>query len=240
MSFTVVQIVVEGETERDFVKKILGPYFRPQGMIFQFNVLHGVTRWGWEKVRNEIAGCIYDDPDSYCTTMLDLYGLPENTPGKHGGKYDDPLKWAGNIERSISRSLRELNERTGRFVAGGHFIPYVQVHEFEALLFSDPLAISPNVDGKEKDAELIKIRASYPTPEHINNHPSTAPSRRLRKLFGSAYQKPLCGTLIAEDIGLEKIRRECRHFNEWLTLLEGIAAVERQRREPAVSGQARR
>ena len=227
MSFTVVQIVVEGETERDFVKKILGPYFRPLGMIFQFDLLHGVTRWGWEKVRNEIAGCIYDNPNSYCTTMLDLYGLPENTPGKHGGKHDDPLKWAEHIERSISRSLLEMNERTELFVETGHFIPYLQVHEFEALLFSDPLAISPNVDGRSKDEELIKIREAYPTPEHINNHPSTAPSHRLRKLFGSAYQKPLCGSLIAEDIGLEKMRRECRHFNGWITLLEEIAETEK-------------
>lgn len=230
MSFTVMQIVVEGETERDFVKKILGPHFRPLGMIFQFNVLHGVTRWGWEKVRNEIAGCIYDAPDSYCTTMLDLYGLPENTPGKHGGRYDDPLKWVTHIERAISRSLKEMNERMERFVGSGRFIPYLQVHEFEALLFSDPLAISPNVDAKSKDAELIKIRAEYPTPEHINNHPSTAPSRRLRKLFGTAYQKPLCGALIAEDIGLEKIRRECRHFHEWVTLLEELAEASRKSR----------
>lgn len=78
----VVQVVVEGETERDFVKQILNPYFYPKGLKFQFNLLHGVSRWGWERVRNEIAGSIYDDPNSYCTTMLDLYGLPENTPGK--------------------------------------------------------------------------------------------------------------------------------------------------------------
>ncbi len=228
MSFTVVQIVVEGETERDFVKRILGPHFRPLGMIFQFNLLHGVSRWGWEKVRNEIAGCIYDDPNSYCTTMLDLYGLPENTPGKNGGKYDNPLKWAEHIERSISKSLSETNDRLELFIETGHFIPYLQVHEFEALLFSDPLAISPNVDARPRVEELIEIRQSYPTPEYINNHPSTAPSHRLRKLFGSAYQKPLCGTLIAEDIGLEKMRRECKHFDEWITLLEEIAEVNRQ------------
>lgn len=227
MSFVEVQVVVEGETERDFVKRVLGPYFYPKGLRFHFNVLHGVNRWGWERVRNEIAGCIYDDPTSYCTTMLDLYGLPENTPGKHGNKYSDPVKWAEHIERSISKSLHDMNDRLEIFIDTGHFIPYLQVHEFEALLFSDPLMISPNVDSKPRHNELVEIREKYPTPEHINNSPATAPSRRLRKLFGSAYQKPLCGVLTAQDIGLPKIRHECKHFDSWLTILEEIAEVGR-------------
>ncbi len=227
MSFVEVQVVVEGETERDFVKRVLGPYFYPKGLRFHFNLLHGVTKWGWERVRDEIAGCIYDDPTSYCTTMLDLYGLPENTPGKHGGKYPDPLKWAEHIERSMSQSLRGMNDRLEIFIDTGHFIPYLQVHEFEALLFSDPAMISPNVDSRPHLEELVKIRESYPTPEYINNSPVTAPSHRLRRLFGSAYQKPLCGVLIAQDIGLTKIRRECKHFNDWLTTLEDLAEVSK-------------
>ena len=103
----VVQVVVEGETERDFIKQILNPYFYPRGLKFQFNLLHGVSRWGWERVRNEIAGSIYDDPNSYCTMMLDLYGLPENTPGKSRGFNRDPLLWAEHIEKAIAKSLAE-------------------------------------------------------------------------------------------------------------------------------------
>lgn len=219
----VVQVVVEGETERDFVKRILNPYFYPKGLKFQFNLLHGVSRWGWERVRDEIAGSIYDDPNSYCTTMLDLYGLPENTPGKSSGYSRNPILWAENIEKSIAQSLAASNPRLQNFIKSRHFIPYLQVHEFEALLFSDPVAIAEVVNTKNCIDELMAIRNKYETPEHINNSPATAPSRRLRKIFGSSYQKPLYGVMIAQDIGLNKIRRQCRHFNAWLSLLEEIA-----------------
>lgn len=223
MKRTLVQVVVEGETERDFVKRILAPHFYPKGLVFQFNLLHGVNRWGWDRVRNEIAGCIYDAPESYCTTMIDLYGLPENTPGKNQGYDRNPILWAENIEKAISQSLFKSNQRLQNFITNDRFIPYLQVHEFEALLFSEPETIAAVVDTKDCAEELKAIRNQYKTPEYINNNPASAPSRRLKKIYGSSYQKPLFGVMIAQDIGLDKIRKQCRHFNSWLSLLENIA-----------------
>jgi len=57
--------------------------------------------------------------------------------------------------------------------------------------------------------------------EEINDNPATVPSRRLLTLFPS-YQKTFHGPLIVKKTGLEKIREECRHFNQWLTQLENL------------------
>ena len=98
--------------------------------------------------------------------------------------------------------------------------PYVQVHEFEGLLFSDVDAfdtVSPNVPV----AALRSIRAQFPTPEDINDNWDTAPSRRVKKLIRD-YQKRLHGPLVAEQIGLERMRHECPRFDAWLCRLESL------------------
>ncbi|MEO1765387.1 MAG: DUF4276 family protein, partial [Cyanobacteria bacterium J06629_18] len=63
------------------------------------------------------------------------------------------------------------------------------------------------------------------SPEHINDSPVTAPSKRILACC-SGYEKPLHGSLIAIDIGLDTIRKQCRHFNQWLTRLENINQAE--------------
>ncbi|MEA5486638.1 MULTISPECIES: DUF4276 family protein [Pseudanabaena] len=37
------------------------------------------------------------------------------------------------------------------------------------------------------------------------------------------YDKVLHGSLVALDIGLETIRRECQMFNRWIERLESLA-----------------
>ena len=98
-------------------------------------------------------------------------------------------------------------------------IPYVQMHEFEALLFSDTsiLAASNMKVYKQLDDAL----QSFSCPEEINDNEQTHPSKRIMKLF-IGYQKVLDGINIAREIGLAKIRQECPHFNEWITKLEDI------------------
>ena len=67
------------------------------------------------------------------------------------------------------------------------------------------------------------IRDQFETPEHINDSPQTAPSKRVEALV-AGYEKPLLGTLAILEIGLETIRSNCPHFNQWLTRLEGWPA----------------
>jgi hypothetical protein len=69
--------------------------------------------------------------------------------------------------------------------------------------------------------ELAKIRADVSSPEEIHDRVETAPSKRIQRICGG-YEKPLHGVLIAEDIGLELIHRECTIFNAWLQRLESL------------------
>jgi len=99
------------------------------------------------------------------------------------------------------------------------FVPFVIMHEFEGLLFSDCSAFSRAIFRPELETKLQSIRDQFATPEEINDSLETAPSKRVLRLV-PGYQKPLLGVLAALEIGLARIRAECPHFNSWLTRLE--------------------
>src|SRR5260370_18972772 len=106
-------------------------------------------------------------------------------------------------------------------IGSPRFTAYLSLHEFEALLFSDPAKIAEALElGARPGTKLARIRNSFPTPEHIDDDPNTAPSKRLLDVYPS-YVKTVDGIRILNDIGLETVRQECPHFNDWLTLLEG-------------------
>ncbi|MBF0296761.1 MAG: DUF4276 family protein [Magnetococcales bacterium] len=142
------------------------------------------------------------------TTLVDFYGFRDrNGRGK------------AEIETAILDAMQ--SRTTGfdpRFV-----LPYVQMYEFEGLLFSEIAAFAWVQDGWNQDvkAKLQKVRDAFNTPEDINDNPKTAPSKRILAIFGAgAYSKTEHGPLIAEVIGLEKIRSQCPAFDDWLGRLE--------------------
>jgi hypothetical protein len=55
----------------------------------------------------------------------------------------------------------------------------------------------------------------------INDGSTTAPSKRLDRII-KGYNKPVFGSLLAEAIGLQKIRAKCPRFNTWVNALESI------------------
>ena len=100
------------------------------------------------------------------------------------------------------------------------FVPYIQLHEFEGLLFSDISVFQNNFTKAELDFHLLEDAVnSCKTPEEINNGPATAPSERLKKAV-KGYDKVVYGACLAYDIGLETIRKKCVLFNEWIERLE--------------------
>ena len=103
------------------------------------------------------------------------------------------------------------------------FLPFVMMHEFEALLFSDCGAFCRSVDRVELEPQLAKIRAGFASPEQINDSPQTAPSKRIEALM-PRYRKPLDGVNAARAIGLDRMRAECPHFNDWLERLVALRA----------------
>ena len=101
------------------------------------------------------------------------------------------------------------------------FIPYVQMYEFEALLFSDSKSFAKGIDRSHLASDFQSIRDSFDSPEEINDSPVTAPSKRVLELV-SGYEKPLFGTLAALEIGLKTMRHECQLFDTWLKKLEAL------------------
>ena len=101
------------------------------------------------------------------------------------------------------------------------FVPYVMIHEFEAMLFSDCELFSRVVGRRDLVSQFQAIRDAFESPEEIDDSPLTAPSKRIMALF-PGYQKPLMGTLAVLEIGLKTIRRECPHFRSWLERLESV------------------
>jgi len=120
----------------------------------------------------------------------------------------------------------KLEEGLAEDIDDPRFIPYIQLHEFEGLLFSNVEAVDHvlNINqGSSHLAELRAIRAQFKTPEKINEGQTTAPSKRLLNLY-EGYDKVLFGSLIAGKIGLERIREECPHFDEWVLKILKLAS----------------
>lgn len=106
----------------------------------------------------------------------------------------------------------------------GRFLPYVMMHEFEAMLFSDCVAFGEAIGHPEIIPELVAIRERFSSPEAIDDSPDGVPSKRIGRVLPT-YEKPLMGNVAALEIGLERIRAECPHFRAWLERLEARASV---------------
>ena len=219
-----VHIICEGQTEETFVRELLMPHFSPR-KIFLKAILIGKTGGNvtFNRLRQDAEKLLLGDQSSYCTTFFDFYGLSTDFPGKSASaaKVDLSAK-AAIIHTELVKRLKD----TIRNFPIRRFIPYVQMYEFEALLFSDPASFAAGIDRRELQDKLTDIRAVFETPEHINDNQCTVPSKRVKKLFSSdnTYQKPIMGTLAALEIGLVRMREECPLFNAWLASLENLPA----------------
>ena len=154
--------------------------------------------------------------------MVDYYGLPDTWPGREQAGRERTLKErADSVERAIQEDIS--GSLSGAFDRS-RFVPYVVMHEFEGLLFSDPDRFARGIGRLDLSPKLQAVRDEFRTPEEINDSPDTAPSRRVLNLC-EGYQKPVMGVLAAEAIGLDAIRNECPLFNGWIETLEQRAGL---------------
>ena len=152
--------------------------------------------------------------------MIDFYGLPDNFPSQENLPIASCYSQVTHLENAFEQDIGYQSQR---------FSAYLQLHEFEAMLFVAPDKMAKVFPGSDNTRQLVTIKLAdikkaFASPEEINNNRQTAPSKRILSLF-PGYQKPLYGTLIALDIGLDHIRSECSHFNQWLTKLEGLGTA---------------
>jgi hypothetical protein len=223
-----VLIHVEGETEESFVNEILRDHLYRQGFTNVSARLVGNARQrdrrggirAWSAVRKDIIHHLREDPASLATTMVDYYALPQSGdrawPGRaEAGALPFPQK-AATVENAL---LEDLCQEMGGNFNPNRFIPFVMMHEFEGLLFSDCERFGRGICRPELTVHFQAIRDQFASPEEINDSPQTAPSKRLISLV-EGYEKPLLGTLAVLEIGLDPIRRQCPHFDGWVSRLE--------------------
>lgn len=174
--------------------------------------------------KKEIMDHLKEDRGCVATTMVDYYALPQKDPGGWPGRaHSATLATAETKAQCVEDAIRgDLTTEMGDRFDPSCFVPFVVMHEFEGLLFSDCTAFSRGIYRPELEAAFREIREQFVNPEEINDSPNTAPSKRIQALV-PGYQKPLLGTRAMRAIGLARIRAECPHFNGWLNTLESRA-----------------
>lgn len=210
-----IYVYCEGQTEEIFVKRLLYPYF----IIKSIELIpiicrtkegpQGVHKGGivdYNKVVKEVRRYCVQHPNEKVTSFIDYYGL-NNLP--EISAVIDKYTLIENYEVCLKNDVGCRN-----------FIPYISLHEFENLLFSDPAQFSclkPDAVAKFEEV-LTEFDGN---PELVNNGKETAPSKRIQREI-SNYGKIFDGNRIAERISLLGIRQKCHHFSRWIQQLENV------------------
>lgn len=218
---TRLNFTAEGFSEERFVRDVLAPH------LVQFDVVVDVRKAltsrklrkrggivSYQKFRGDVLQWIKEQPRSFHTTFIDLYGLDSDFPQYQETMGQEPYRRVKAVETALGE---DINHHT--------FIPFIQLHEYEALLFSAPDTTTEWLqlyNTRLFDSALGDILAAAGgNPELINEGPETAPSKRILSLCNT-YDKVDDGILILKEIGLPALRAKCTHFDQWISQLEKI------------------
>ncbi|MFW9260956.1 hypothetical protein A4S05_04565 [Nostoc sp. KVJ20] len=220
-------LFAEGQTEQTFADNILKLYLA-QHSVFMDKIMliaHArkkghVHRGGGRKykpMKDDIVRFLNQEKGSkvFFTTMIDLYAIAPDFPG---------LAEAESLRQNPVQRVEFLEQRFAEDIGDYRFIPYIQLHEYEAYLFADPTCFKYLDALRTREIEALQVIANqYETPELINDGQQTAPSKRIIAQFPDyGKAKSAFGPQLAEQIGLEVIRSRCPHFNTWLLQLESL------------------
>ena len=210
---TRLAIVVEGPTEEAFVKEVLFHHLLPSGVATTpFLIGQRGGNVTVDRLALDLATSSWDF--DFVTSLVDFYGFRDRGPGE--------------VDALESRIGKAVDSRMGRSWDQSRVFPYVQRHEFEGLLFSDVNAFSRLRQTSDVMLrELWQIRSQFPTPEDINDHKDTAPSKRIANVV-PGYNKRVDGPELATAIGLDIMLAECPRFRAWLARMESLGEAGRR------------
>lgn len=211
-------IVCEGPTEQEFCKDVLFDYFIKRDICIEAPIIKhsggGVVPW--PMFLRQIIKHLYEK-EAYVSMLVDYYGIKDFHCFPKWEEANGIANHEKRIEFLEDAMLQEI-PNSFRY----RFIPYLQLHEFESLLFSDISAFEKTFMESELEIEKLQETASrYSNPEEINNNPNTSPSKRLMDAV-VGYNKVLYGNFLAMEIGLDKIMSSCPHFRKWIETLAKI------------------
>jgi hypothetical protein len=112
--------------------------------------------------------------------------------------------------------VAHVEEQLRLAIGESRFVPNPVLHETEAWVF----AATQQLGELLGDAALATALARHVTnagdnPELVNDGPATAPSKRLLAAY-PAYNKTQDGPLAIAELGLDALRSQCPHLDEWL------------------------
>ena len=215
-----VYLVVEGLTEQLFVEHVLAPYCAMQGIYLHPTQVPKKGGKGgdvrFERVKTCVGNFLKQRSDTCVGTFVDYYGLAA-WPKLEEVRSAQGLSPAEIAKRLNDAAMEELCSALPAINVADRFVPFMAVHEFEALLFSDAgvLASSLGVDI----AAVNDVLQEYGSPEKINTRPDKIPSRHLEVWTNARYMKTVQGIAIADRIGINQMRAANPNFDDWLTRL---------------------
>jgi hypothetical protein len=220
-------VYVEGQTEELFVTRILRGHLLAHGIIVERPILArtsnsatgqrgGFVNWPAVEADLRVIFSQESDPDVRFTTLLDVYALPRQVPGftPSTGGHRSPAE-VDLIESAWANHFGELR-----------FIPYLQRHEFEALVLAHPPALRAVFSNFASAISILESALPVAgSAEDINDGPTTHPSARLAQAIQTypALKASHAFWVIAEA-GLDNIRPRCPRFDAWLQWLENWGA----------------
>lgn len=214
-----VLALVEGQTEEAFIGRCVKPHLWPLDVhldvkiIETKRVLSGPNFKGgvssWNQIARDLKLLLSDSSAVAVTTMFDYYGLPADVPGMGTRPDAAPDVKARHVQAAMESAVGDPRFRAN-----------LLLHEFEALLYSDPGRCGAHLRSPNLSAAMQAAVTTCGAPELVNDDPASAPSRRILAAH-PGYAKRLDGPAIAEEIGLQQIRASCPHFDSWLAWLEG-------------------
>lgn len=216
-----VVALVEGQTEKIFIQKLLRPHLEPKNVYVTPIILTKPGQKGgdvrFSRAKNDVKHHLMQRKETKLTLLVDYYGIKGDWPGYEESKRETQHTLKARVMNEATR--KRVNELFGNHDSQRRFIPYVSMFEFEALLFSDAEILTRKLNVPKRHVD--KILSQCGEPEKINDNPQTSPSKRLETL-SDRFKKTTTGVSIAREIGIARMRASCPIFNEWVTRLENL------------------
>ncbi len=206
-------IIVEGQTEQEFVNSMIAPYMQQHGVYSVTPVLIRTSKTGrggfvnYEHLKNDARKLLRSKKADFVVSMfVDFFRIPEVPYKERWEKKTTHIEQVKEMEGCIAEDIND-----------SRFIPYIQLHEFEALLFSSNKGFD-SYFSEDNAKETQQIIDTFNNPEDINTSADGAPSKRLVAIKDD-YDKVIEGNLIALEVGFNDIIAKCPRFRAWIEKL---------------------
>ena len=210
--------IVEGDSEAEFVKRIMTPFFASKGIHEIWPIIIGHGYDNIEHFKNTVKRVLSFEGEPVITTFIDYYRINSTKKIPDYDRIKDEPS-----EQKLAIMEQKLNEVVQSIKLYRFFVPYIQRHEFETLLFADPEK-GFNLEDEQIKQDVIKLCKKFDSIEDINDTPQGAPSVRLKEIYAlhkRKYKKGADAVDIADLTSIEKMLEKCPHFRKWVeTLIE--------------------